>query len=203
MRLLVDTDAFCKLAVGGLLVDALCLLGTELRECGRLPALPFMLRRGKLQKQFGVEACESLLPIAEGMPLISQPSDVWLDQLTQVQGIDPGEAQMFAFAAERGLVVVSGDKRALRSLKSITPFVDGLAGRVVVLEALLIALCDHLGLELVRSRIGALAAADKTVKMCFSAGNVDPCGALLSYHGSLVAELNPLKLWAPRPGGTI
>lgn len=201
MKLLVDTDAFCKLGVASLLKDAVGLLGAELRECGRLAALPYMLRRGKLQKQFGAEACERLVPIAEEMPLIPQASDVWLEQLTQVQGIDPGEAQMLASAAETGLVVVSGDKRALRALKCIESFVNALDGRIVVLDALLIALCDHLGTEQVRSRIPAMAAADKTLKVCFSAGNDDPRGALLSYQDSLMADLNPLKLWSPRPGG--
>ncbi len=203
MRLLIDTDAFCKLGVGSLLVDAVGLLGADLRGCGRLPALPHMLRRGKVPKLFGVEACEALVPIAESMPVIEPASDVWLDKLTSVQGIDPGEAQMFASAAERSLIVITGDKRALRSLRSIPSFADALAGRIVVLDALLIALCDHLGVEELRRRIPALAAADKTAKVCFSVGNADPRGALLSYHGSLIVELDPLQLWAPCPGSTV
>ena len=45
MRLLIDSDAFCKLAASGLLSDAAALFNGE---CGRLPALPHMLRRGQL-----------------------------------------------------------------------------------------------------------------------------------------------------------
>ena len=46
MRLLLDTDAFCILAASGLLHDAVDLLGMDLAVCGRLPALPHMLRKG-------------------------------------------------------------------------------------------------------------------------------------------------------------
>ena len=41
MQLAVDTDAFCKLGVSGLLDDALAVLGVARDDCGRLPALPY------------------------------------------------------------------------------------------------------------------------------------------------------------------
>tara|TARA_B100000315_G_C14252578_1_gene440436 strand:+ start:200 stop:535 length:336 start_codon:yes stop_codon:yes gene_type:complete len=100
MRLLVDTDAFCKLAVGEVLIDAIGLFGANLSECGRLPALPNMLQRGSLRNMFGPENCDLMLPIARKLPVATQPSDEWLDQLTPIQAIDPGEAQLFAAGAE-------------------------------------------------------------------------------------------------------
>ena len=201
MRVLVDTDVFCKLALGGVLHDAIALLGADLSECGRLPALPYMLRRGRLRKVYGPEACDALLPVANEMPIAIQPGDTWLDRLTPFDAIDPGEAQIFAAAAEAGLIVVSGDKRALRVLKEIAGFPDALTGRIVVLEAILLALCDHLGSEEVRQRIHALVALDTMVQVSFSIGNPDPRDALQSYYTSLAAELAPLVLWGPRPGG--
>ena len=203
MRLLVDTDAFCKLAVGGVLHDAIGLFGADLSECGRLPALPHMLRRGRLRKVFGPEACGALLPVANEMPVAIQPSDVWLDRLTPVRAIDPGEAQIFASGAEAGLFVVSGDKRALRALKDVAGFANALSGRIVVLEAILLALCDRLGLDEVLNRIQALVAFDTVVKVSFSTGNQDPRDALLSYYRDLAAKLDPLVLWNPRPGGNV
>lgn len=202
LRLLVDTDAFCKLAVGGVLNDALGLLGADLSECGRLPALPHMLRRGRLRRVFGTEACDALIPVAEALPVAVQPSDAWLDRLTPFETIDPGEAQILASAAESGLVIVSGDKRALRALKDAAGFADALAGRIVVLEAILIALCDRIGPDEVRQRIQVLAASDRVVQVCFSTENPDdPRDALLSYYRSLAGELAPLVLWNPRSGG--
>ncbi len=203
MRVLVDTDVFCKLALGGVLHDAIALLGADLSECGRLPALPHMLRRGGLRKAYGPEACDALLPVANEVPVAIQPSDAWLDRLTPFGAIDPGEAQIFAAAAEAGLIVMSGDKRALRVLKDIAGFPDALTGRIVVLEAILLALCDHLGPDEVRQRIHALVTLDKVVQVSFSIGNPDPRVALQSYYTNLAAELVPLVLWNPRPGGNV
>jgi len=200
MKLLIDTDAFCKLAVGGLLHDALSLLGADILECGRLPALPYMLRRGRLRRVFGPEACDSLIPVADSVPVVMPPTDAWLDKLTPIQAIDPGEAQIFAAGAEAGLIVVSGDKRALRALKDVAGFADALASRIVVLEAILLALCDRLGPDEVRHRAQALSTLDKVIRICFSTGNRDPRDGLLAYYRSLAAEVNPLVLWDPRPG---
>lgn len=202
MKLLVDTDVFCKLQVAGLFSDAIGLFAADHRDCGRLPALLYMLRRGKLRRRLGEETCDALIPIAVALAVIPQPSDIWLNELIPIEGIDVGEAQLFATAAETGLFVVSGDKRSLRALKGIERFVSALNGRIVVLEAILIALCDRLGADAVRARIGALAAADTMVQVCFSSGNQNPREALVSYYESLAAELVPLVLWDPRGGGT-
>lgn len=50
-RLLLDTDIFCKLGVADLLDDTLSILGLKYSDCSRLPALPHMLRRGRLVRQ--------------------------------------------------------------------------------------------------------------------------------------------------------
>ena len=97
---------------------------------------------------------------------------------------------------------MSGDKRALRALKDVQGFADALAGRIVVLEAVLLALCDRLGPETVRQRVVPLGESDKVIKVCFSVGNPDPAAGLLSYFESLTRELSPLVLWDPRRGGT-
>lgn len=202
MRLLLDTDAFCKLSVGGVLRDSVLLLGSDLLDCGRLPALPYMLRKGRLRSLYGPAACEAMLPVAERMPIAPQPShSTWLDKLTPVPAIDPGEAQIFAAAADTRLVIVSGDKRALRALRKIDGYPEALAGRIVVLEAVLLALCDHLGSEIVRMRMQPLVNSDNVVKVCFSTSTADPRVGLLSYYSSLVTELVPLILWKPERGG--
>src|SRR5688572_31331079 len=56
MRLLIDSDAFCKLAICELLDDAAAVLGASSAECGRLPALAFMLRKGNLRRKLGAKA---------------------------------------------------------------------------------------------------------------------------------------------------
>lgn len=200
MQVLIDTDIFCKLALGNCLDHTMGLFGVDAYSCGRLPALPHMLRRGKLRKKLGDHICDELIPIAESVPALVQPDAMWLDRLTAVQSIDPGEAQIFALAAEKGIVVVTGDKRALGSLKNIPAFTDALAGRIVVLEAVLLILCGKLGPAEVRRRVHRLVSHDKMVNVCFSPNNSDPQGALLSYYQNLEVELAPLVLWNPQLG---
>jgi len=201
MKLLVDTDAFCKLGIAGLLEDTARLFGAKLQEYGRLPALPYMLRRGRLRKLYGGPACDALIPIANAILLVPQPSVIWLEKLTAIEAIDPGEAQIFAVAAEQGQPFLSGDKRALNALKGVDDFIPALDGRVVVMEAVLLALCDRLGQEEMRQRVAPLAAVDRMLEVCFSKGNPDPSTALMSYYRALEIELAPLKLWNPRGQG--
>lgn len=203
MRILFDTDAFCKLSISNLLTDAVNILGVDLKECGRLPALPYMLRRGRLNKSFGEDLCDKLILIAESIPIVDQASNKWLDLLTDIHDIDPGEAQILSVAAESGLLVLTGDKRALRSINNIREFTEALAGRIVVLEAILIALCNRHGNEYVRQRIQAVSSLDIMINICFSPTNSDPQEALLSYYRSLTAELKTLVLWNPNSRGGI
>ena len=201
MKLLVDTDAFCKLGIAGLLRDAVNILGANLQECGRLPALPHMLRRGSLRKQFGAEACDGLISLADTMPVVPEPSVAWLDKFTAIETVDPGEAQILAAAAEFGLLVVSGDKRALGAIKVIEGLADALAGRIAVLETILLALCERLGPGEVRRRVTPLADQDKMIAVCFSHGTEDPREGLQSYYKSLAVDIEPLILWSPGLGG--
>ena len=198
MKLLVDTDAVCKLAVSGLLPKAVNLLGADVTQCGRLPALPYMLKRGRLRNVYGPSICDELIPVALSMPIVNQYDDVWIEKLMPVQAIDTGEAQIFAAGAATGLLVMTGDKRALRALKDVAVFVDALAGRIVVIEAILIALCDRFGPDEVRQCVQVLASSDKMVQICFSSGNSDPRDGLLSYYGDLTGEIEPIVLWNPR-----
>lgn len=161
----------------------------------------YMLRKGRLRKLYGAQACDALIPVADTMPVIPQPSSTWLNKLTPLDAIDPGEAQIFAIAAESGLIVVSNDKRALRCLTDVEGFPEALAGRIVVLEAVLVVLCRQLGDDEVRRRMAPLVASDTVVKVCFSHDNPHPREALLSYHRMLATEVEPLMLWDPQAGG--
>ena len=197
MNLLIDTDAFCKLGVAGLIEDAAGVFGARLPDCGRLPALPHMLRSGNLVNRYGRNACDALIPHAEAMPVLPKLGAAALDPLAVNDAIDPGEALLFAAAAEFGLLVISGDKRAMRALKHVREIHAPLGRRVVTMEALLLKLCEQLGLEYLRRRVGPLAVHDRAVGACFSPGNPDPRDGLRSYQGSIVAEVHPLLLWDP------
>ena len=198
-RLLVDTDVFAKLGIAGLLDQLYDLFGVSIDACGRLPALPHMLRRGALPTLYGKEACERLVPIAESMGLAPVASTAWLARLANVSQIDPGEAQLFASVAEHELIVVTGDKRSVLAASKVDGMVDALNGRVASMEAVLLRLCRRLGREHVRNAVKPLVAIedrkDKMVRVCFSEGNPDPEGALQSYFSDLKRNVAPLVLW--------
>lgn len=202
MQVLIDTDVFCKLAVGGLIDDSLGLIGAVLSTCGRLPALPYMLRRGSLRARYGSDTCDALIPIASRMSVVELTADLYVDRLTHIPEIGPGEALLLAAAAKSGIHVITGDKRSLRALKSITGLVEALAGRIITFESILLALCDHLGTEVVRQRARVLRGSDNIVRICFSELNIDPVDCLLSYFSSLTEEVRPLSLWHPRLDGS-
>jgi len=203
MPLLVDTDGFAKLGVAGLLAPLLELLGVELTDCRRLPALPHMLRRGGLPRRHGQPACDALIGTAEAMGVAGTASTEWVARLVDVPQIDPGEAELLAYAAEHSLMLITGDKRALVAVAKVAGFADALAGRIVTLEAALVALCDRLGDGHVRTAVAPLLAKDITLRICFSDANSSPRPALVSYFESLKRDAAPLVLWEPpRPGGT-
>lgn len=198
MRLLVDSDAFCKLAASDLLSDAAACFGAILQECGRLPALPYMLRRGGLHGTYGAAVCERLIPVAESMPPVQQASTPWLEQLAPIPAIDPGEAILFATAADLQLPILSGDLRALRALKRLDRFPEALSGRIVLVEAVLLALCGELGAAAVRDRVEPVRQTDTVIRVCFSPGVQDPEQGLRSYLRNRKSELAPLVLWDAR-----
>ncbi|MDZ7761691.1 MAG: hypothetical protein U5L00_15720 [Desulfovermiculus sp.] len=201
MKLLIDTDAFCKLAVCGLLKEIVHLLGVSWSECCRLPALPYMLRRGRLRKKFGDEQCELMLPIAESIFPVPEPSDAWLEKLIPIVAIDPGEAQLFAAAAQFEIMVLTGDKRALAALKDIAGFPTAIKGCVITLEAALIFLCNHMGPDEIRDHLQPVMEKDQVIRICFSNPGSDPLKCLSSYYDDLAGGLAPLVLWSPWSGG--
>jgi hypothetical protein len=199
MTLLIDTDAFCKLGLSDLLTESVLVLGLKLENCARLPALPYMLQKGSLFKRLGEEACQKLLPIAQSIPSVPEPGNTWLEKLTPIDNIDPGEAQLFASGADFGFMVLSDDKRSMRELRKVKGMLEALKGRIVVLEGILLALCTSLGTNEVRRRVSPIVSLDTMLSICFSSGNNNPMQCLQSYYRNLKTELAPLVLWDPNP----
>ena len=199
MKLLIDTDAFCKLGIAGLLADAAHLFKASLSDCGRLAALPYMLQKGSLPRLYGHDACNALTAEAARMPVCPPPVPASLEPFALSDAIDPGEVQLFGAAMEFNLVLITGDKRAVRGLKPLSAVHRALAGRIAVLDGLLLALCRQLSADYVRPRVAPLCLQDETLEVCFSPGISDPEEALLSYYESLVADVHPFLLWDPGP----
>ncbi len=196
MKLLFDTDAFCKLGVASLLPDVACLFGEQLQACGRLAALPYMLKKGTLPRRYGEEACGKLLPIANAMPPAPEADPASLSLFSAVEDIDSGEAQLFAAAAQHGLSVVTHDKRALRALAGVPSVHPQLCGRIVVLESALVALCARLGAAALAAALAPLSGVDRAITDCLSRGSGGLLTALASFSDGCACDVEPLKLWS-------
>jgi hypothetical protein len=201
-RLLVDTDIFCKLGIARLLEPAVAILGFALSDCRALPPLPHMLRKGKLPKLFGVEACTSLVPLAESMSSGAPISTASLEKLTPIDRIDVGEAQLLAAVADLGDLLLTGDKRALVAVGQLPNFPPLLAGKIATMEAVLISLCSKLGGDAVCAAVQPIIEKDQMIRACLSPGSGDPRIGLRSYFESLKREVAPLELWKPVEGAS-
>ena len=198
--LLIDNDIFGKLGAAHLFLDAVAALGAFYDQCRRTPELPYMLRRGSFREHLGPDFAKCLGPLANSIGPITEPSTDWLDPLTKVPGIDPGEAMLFAAAAEddqQRSLILTGDKRAVVALKDVVPHRDRLKGRIVTLEAILIHLLDELSEERLRHDLGPVRHLDGMLRVCLNPENTDLLGCLRSYFLRTVNDAEPLVLWHP------
>lgn len=193
MRLLIDSDAFCKLGACGLLDATAEVLGASAGDCSRLSALSYMLQHGSLADRLGPERCAALLPLAEAMPTAPPGDEGWLSAMVDITQIDAGEAQLFAAAAVVDCLVLSGDKRAMEVIDEVPGLLDALRGKIVCLEAVALRLCEQMGVEAVRARIAPALDLDTALSACFNSANAE--AGLRSYLDALRGRVPPGLLW--------
>jgi hypothetical protein len=156
-----------------------------------------MLRRGSLARRLGSDICEQIMPLVQSIEPAPAADPEWLDLVAPLHGVDLGEAELLAAAAQHGLLLLTGDKRALRAIRHFRALVDALAGRVMTIEASLLRLCQVTDEESVRESLAPIVGLDTMFRVCFSAGTDSPARALMSYHAHAREELAPLILWEP------
>lgn len=197
-QLLIDTDAFCKLAAADLLDDTLALLGVGRTQCATLPALPYMLARGTLRKRYGHREADRIRELADLFSIAPTPSSLWMDVLSAESSIDPGEVQLFALAAEQGIPILTGDKRALDALAKVAGIHPLLSGKVVTLEAVLTGLVNQMPDEKLREKGKVLGQYDSMARAVFASAGSVLGEALESYMRDVESRAKPLNLWRHR-----
>ncbi len=197
MKLVSDTDAFCKL--GPVLLSAtMSDFGATQGTTACLPALASMIGRGRLAHRIPQEVRTELIKFAAGLQRISAATTETLERLRACgDGMDPGDAMLYAFALEHPqCLVLSGDKRAMRALSTQASVCANIQGRVVCVEAALLRLCDRHGTAFVRKEIGPVAQKDVGLQACLASR--DLVGALRSYFDDLAKNVFLGLLWDPR-----
>ena len=143
--LLIDTDVLVLLAASGLLEQVASCLGYASSQLRRLSAAPHQIRKSKsFRDQFGQQVLLKVEPIIESILEAEPPTDLsLLEELNDLNFIDPGEAQLIAIAAsQQSSLLVTGDKRAVIALAEspAQSCIDAMQGKIVPLEAAVLML---------------------------------------------------------------
>lgn len=166
-----DTDILCIVAALDGLEAVAAGLGHGVAQCHRLAAVPQQLQRGRrLKRQFA--APEQIAARVAPINQIPMAEDEWVHRLVEVDGIDIGEAQLFAAAlSTHDILVATGDLRALCALRAaalndpqIEAVYDAFAGRVVGLAWCLAHLASQWGLPELQTRYRASGNTNTTAR---------------------------------------
>ena len=195
MTLFLDNDVLEKLASWDLLNDSIAACGESVSSVLVLPAQKFRLglagtekNRARRRKKYSNSAIERLEAFLNATQECAAELTPEADSLAMVDGLDPGEANLFAQAsAIEGAIVATGDKRSIEALaraQGCEAITSRMAGRVMCLEQILLRAIDHLGFAEVRARVvrsGALTM-DTAVRAAFGSGiqadEPSSCGSL-------------------------
>jgi len=176
--LLVDTDIFIILSAAGLLENVISLLAFDFAHTRRLPALEHQLRAGaSFKRKYPDTIREAALRLAQRISgLGEKPHDPTLRQkLIACDGIDDGEALLFALLAEqKNWILATGDKRAITALATtpaLQDICDLIRGRIVCLETIVPALLNIKGMKSVASAFAPLRE-HATLRLVFPEGSL-------------------------------
>lgn len=199
MNLACDTDYLTKVEHWDLAPDALAVFGKTREESYRLPAAVHQLRRGRLMKRFAGDASRMIANIEKYKVFSDDAPAEWLNKMTGVEAIDPGEAEFLARVADgETLILATGDKRCLQQICNVDGLTAAIARRVVTLDGMLLHLCETKGVGYVRELVTPKAHADGTALLVFSpyASDESVTEGLRSFHSSLLRDTG-LTLWSP------
>lgn len=194
MVVLTDTDIVLKLAACQLLGKLPELLGVPPQDVRVLGAVRFQLRKQKrVEERYTREGVERALDFLGDVRELSEAAGDEYEALLRVEGIDPGEALLFAHTERfEDFRLLSGDKRSLRALAD-APGLDAtktrLAGRVFCFEQMMLQFIDALGFEAVRRRVVPVRGCDGVLDMAFARGAQTEQGRAVRYLEGYVPDL--------------
>jgi hypothetical protein len=194
--LYLDSDLFVLLSGAGLLDEVIQVAGFEQSAARRLDPLPYMLERGGLAQRYpeGVRERASAWCWRIASVEVVPPRRLH-DRLIREPDLDPGEALLFAAAAESAAsVVTTGDKRACRALAAVD--LPELCGKVLCLEACLLLLLKALDFSFLIDSLAIVREYHQTLRVLLPRGastsESDLREGLDSYWRDLLAQTGDL-----------
>jgi hypothetical protein len=166
MRQLIDADALAKLAHWQLLEELPSLTGVPLAESATLTSVRYRAQRALTGQDKLFRTKESAQRALDAINQMAGPIDPGIDALPELQdisGIDAGEAVLLsALQAKPTLRLLTGDKRCLRALASLS-LARNYIGRITILEQVLLVALEKHGVKWVRERVCPFKELDKAI----------------------------------------
>lgn len=187
MLVFADNDIIIKLAGCSLLERFLIAL--EQPEIRIAPATRFSLPQQAKKKIKDQARVTTLCTWINEVQITNEVQDLTLlDRLSEIPGIDGGEAVLFAALCEATspAQLITGDRRALRTLlahqQKLHALFERLQGSVYTFESALLLLIEQYGFAEIDETMSARAVEDKVIDMAFGPGrnSEHACGCLSS-----------------------
>lgn len=175
MIVLADNDIILKLAQCDLIGDLADILGEPVDEIFATPTAPYQLLPKKADKALEKCGCEAtvqriknFLNAASEIPAIQD--DLLLQALVSINGIDDGEALLFAAATELPTpMLITGDRRALCALLAnhdrLLTVSAALQGKVVTFESAILLALRKLGFAIVKQKLLSSPKPDAMLRL--------------------------------------
>lgn len=172
-----DSDCLILFAGAGLIPQLLAALDREVGSARRLGPLPEMLRGGRLTRTYPLslrQRAEAWCSTVAGVD--HAPDAAMLDRLLAIEGVDPGEAMLFALAAGvEGAIVATGDKRACAALTAASPSLEPeLGGKILCLEPALGLLLEAVGFATLAPALAQVREHNATLRVLLPQGEATP-----------------------------
>ncbi len=205
----IDNDIVLKVVCYGLIDELLLPVCKSMNASGILGTARFVIwrRLRKISLNGGpTEAVTRLEGLLRTVSII-EPTDEELQVAADLElsaqrtgvNLDTGESQLCAVAIKRCVAwLLTGDKRAIAGLEVLLDHdqrVQGISGKVLCLEQLVLAAVDRDMVDTVRDAICAQSIVDKTLAICFSCQS---CPPVQSIREGLQSYINALRGSAPR-----
>jgi hypothetical protein len=204
-RLLVDNDVLLKAAHWGLLDAIPSMINGHWEDIAALESLIHRTRRQDRKLFRAPVVADELLSRLDQMVAVPVGESTVIKRLQDVVGLDAGEIVLIAaLCADESLVLLTGDKRALRALVApeLQDIADKVRGRIVCLEHLLEHVLERSGAAVLAAHIAPYrdldAAARSIVPMPAYATEEGIRLGLTSYLNDLARETNGL-VYSSRP----
>ena len=205
MTILVDNDILFKFAALDLLDSLPELLDADLSSIHVLDSIPYYpLKNQKVEETYGEAAVERTLAFVDDLPKLREEDvpDAPFDRLIDQEGIDVGEAILFAAATQFSPVrVVTGDKNSLRALHSSDcgEVIDEMSRCVICLEQLILRSIVVFDYTVVCERVASASSIDRVLNdIAFTDGADTPQervqAALQSKRDTLFDETGTLLI---------